>query len=52
MFYAMHEFHMSREDALATKTGEMVDLINCLSVFNGAAKEKTKLTYDQVMMMR
>lgn len=52
VFYGVHEFHMSLSDILATTPGEMVDLINCLAVFNGVAKEKNKLTYDQVLMLR
>lgn len=47
-----HEFNMSLREIKSLKVGEMVDLINCLSVYRGAARYKTKLTYDQIMQLR
>lgn len=48
-----HEFHLSVTDVNLMKVGEMVDLINHLSVYKGTAKfKKKKLTYDQIMMLR
>lgn len=33
--------------------GEMMDLINCESIYTGAAQEKKKaMTFDEVMMLR
>jgi len=32
---------MNRREALAMRFGEMLDLISCLAVYNGNAKEKT-----------
>lgn len=40
---------------MRTKYGEMIDLIACLAVFNGAATEnrkRKKMTYDEVMNLR
>lgn len=49
----LHEFHMRIHEINALKVGEMIDLINCLSVYRGAAKwKRKKLTYDQIMMLR
>lgn len=42
MFYGMHLFGMSRTDVLNMPYGEMLDLIACYGVFNGAFKEKPK----------
>ncbi len=48
-----YEFHLSVNEVNALKIGEMVDLLNHLSVYKGAAKyKKAKLTYDQSMMLR
>lgn len=46
---------MSRCEILNTRWGEMMDLINCLAIFNGVAKEKKKkrkLTYDEAIRLR
>lgn len=48
-----HEFHLSIDEINALLFGEMIDMINCLSVYKGAAKyKKHKMTYDEVMRMR
>jgi len=48
-----YEFHLSVNEVNALKIGEMVDLLNHLSVYKGAAKyKKAKLTYDQIMLLR
>ena len=48
-----HEFHLSLREINAMRFGEMVDMINCLSVYTGTAKFKqSKLTYDQIMQLR
>lgn len=52
MFYGMYEFHLAKAELLAMTFGEMVDLINCLAVYKGVAREKKKLTYDQIMALR
>ncbi len=52
VFYGLNQFHMSLADVMATTVGEMADLISCLAIFKGAAKERKKLTYDQIMMLR
>ena len=43
---------MSVEEVNLMKFGEMVDLINCLAVYKGVAKEVKKLTYDQIIHLR
>lgn len=48
-----HEFHMCIDDINSLRLGELIDMINALSVYKGAAKYKKKpLTYDQIMMLR
>ena len=32
--------HMTRQEIMATRYGEMVDLILCLAIYNGQVKEK------------
>lgn len=43
---------MSREEIDVTPYGEMVDLITCLSIFNGTAEQKRKLSYDEAIKLR
>ena len=38
LFYGRHEFHMTRQEIMMTRYGEMLDLISCLSVYNGSAR--------------
>lgn len=49
MFYGIHEFGMTREQVLTYPYGEFIDLISCLSVYNGGAEEKDKLSFDEVL---
>lgn len=54
IFYG-HMLGMSRRETLATRYGELVDLIACLSVYNGTAKlkkERPRLTFAQIMELR
>ena len=44
--------NMSRQETLATRWGEMNDLIACLAIYNGKAKEKKKLSFEQAIMLR
>jgi len=40
---------MTREQVLTYPYGEFIDLISCLSVYNGGAEEKNKLSFDEVL---
>lgn len=51
IFYG-HMLGMSRQETLATRWGEMNDLVACLAIYNGKAKEKKKLSFDQAIMLR
>lgn len=44
---------MTKEEVFHTRYGEMIDLLNCLSIYNGSAEPKTKrqMDYDEVMAM-
>lgn len=46
---------MSKREILATPYGEMIDMISCLSVYQGVAKvkkKKRKMGFDEVMALR
>lgn len=46
---------MNRAEIDHTRFGEMIDMISCLSVYNGAAVEKEKKkkwSFDEVMALR
>lgn len=46
---------MSKQEIEHTRFGEMVDMISCLSIYQGAAVEKAKKktwTFDEVMALR
>lgn len=46
--------NMTREEIMRTRVGEMHDMISCLAVYNGAAKEKQDLhlSYDDAINLR
>lgn len=55
MFYGA-QIGLSRQEVLNSPYGEMMDLISCLSVYNGNAevvegKKKKPKTFDDVMSM-
>lgn len=35
-----------------TRYGEFKDLLACLAVYNGAAKERKKLSFDEALLLR
>lgn len=37
---------------LRMKRGMLIDLISCLAVSKGAAKEKKKMSFDDILAMR
>lgn len=46
---------MERREIMATRFGELLDMINCLSIYEGAAKPKERKTitdYDEAMKVR
>jgi hypothetical protein len=48
---------MTRQEVLSTSYGEMVDLLSCLSIYQGTAEQMEDATGDymsmeQVLMMR
>lgn len=47
-----YEFHIPHDELLEMRVGEVIDLVNLLSVYNGAAKEFHKMTFDEVIRMR
>lgn len=54
LFYG-RQLSMDRQETLCTRFGEMLDLINCLSIYNGGAEqkaEKKKYTFDEAMALR
>ena len=54
MFFG-RKIGMNRGEIEHTRFGEMIDMISCLSVYNGGAVEKEKKktwTFDEVMALR
>ena len=48
---------MTRQEVLSTSYGEMVDLLSCLSIYQGTAEQQEDTTgeympMEQVLMMR
>lgn len=44
---------MTRTEILHTRYGEMLDMIACLAIYQGAAREKRKkLTMEQILELR
>ena len=43
---------MSKSEILVTTVGEMQDMIACMAIVNGAAKEKKKLSFDEAIALR
>lgn len=46
---------MDRQEIINTRYGEMLDMIACLSIYNGGAQPKKKkkiMSYDDVINMR
>lgn len=42
---------MSKAEILVTPYGEMMDMLTCLSIFNGTAKPRKKWTFDDILML-
>lgn len=43
---------MSKSEILVTTVGEMQDMIACMAIVNGVAKEKKKLSFDEAIALR
>lgn len=44
---------MQKREIMATRYGEMLDMISCFAVYNGAElKEKKEWTFEEVMELR
>lgn len=46
---------MDKAEILDTRYGEMLDMINCLKIFNGNARQKKqrrRLSYDEAINLR
>ena len=52
VFYG-HQLNMTRQETMLTAVGEMIDMINCLAIYNGGAKEKDrKLSCDEIVALK
>lgn len=53
MFYG-RKLGMTKREIMCTPLGEMQDMISCLAIYEGMAKQKKKKnwSYDEVMNMR
>ena len=52
MIFYGHQLNMSRQETINTTLGEMCDLISCLAIYNGNAKEKTRRSFDEALSLR
>lgn len=43
---------MSKAEILVTTVGEMQDMIACMAIVNGVAKEKKRMTFDEMLALR
>lgn len=43
---------MTRQEIWDTRYGEMIDLINCLAIYNGGADEKRHLSFDEMLNLK
>lgn len=45
---------MSRDETLLTRYGEMLDMIECMAIANGAEpkKKEKKMAFDDIMNLR
>lgn len=46
------KFGMARDEVEITRWGEMMDLIACHAINNGAKPKKRKKTMEEILMMR
>lgn len=54
LFYG-HMLNMSRQETIHTRYGEMLDMISCLSVYNGGSEvveNKRKMRFEEAMRYR
>ena len=52
LFYG-RKLGMSAQEVMDTTYGEMLDMISCLSIYNGGAEEKPpKLTWSEAMRLK
>jgi len=52
MIFYGHQLNMTRQETINTTLGEMSDLISCLAIYNGNAKERTKRSFDDALALR
>ena len=43
---------MTRQEVISTRYGEMLDMIACLSIYNGGAEEKDRMSFDEFFAMQ
>ena len=43
---------MSKAEIMVTTVGEMQDMISCMAIINGVAKEKKTLSFDDALALR
>lgn len=52
LFYG-RQLGMSRQEIMHTRYGEMLDMISCLAIYNGTAREKAKkMSMEEILKLR
>ena len=57
MIFYGHMLGMTKKETLCTRHGEMLDLISCLSIYNGSAVPSGKAgekewTFEEAMLLK
>ena len=52
LYFGVKEFGLTPMQTLRMKRGMLIDLISCLAVSKGAAREKKKMSFDDILAMR
>lgn len=50
LYYGM-KFGMSKAEVTVTRWGEMMDLIACHAIYNGAKPKKKKKSLEEILLM-
>lgn len=43
---------MNKSEVMGCRYGEFMDLLSCLAIYKGYAKEKHQLSFDEILALR
>lgn len=44
--------HMTPMEVMATRYGEMLDMISCMAIYNGAEPKAEKMSFEDALKLR